>query len=103
MTVNQNQNHARHRLDEAIHHPVRFSIMAVLYAVDEADFATVRDAVEISDSVLSRQATALESAGYLKIRKGHVGRRPRTWFSLKNKGRQAYDRHLAALREIAGS
>ena len=96
------QEHARHRLDEVIHHPVRFSIMAVLYSVDEADFATVRDAVEVSDSVLSRQTAALEACGYLKVRKGHVGKRPRTWFSLKNKGRQAYERHLAALREIAG-
>jgi DNA-binding MarR family transcriptional regulator len=94
--------HARHRLDGVIHHPVRFSIMAALAGVDQAEFATVRDGVEISDSVLSRQASALESAGYVKIRKGYVGKRPRTWFALTGAGRDAFDRHLTALREIAG-
>ena len=95
--------HARHRLDEVIHAPVRFSIVAGLATVDEADFATVRDAVEVSDSVLSKQVSTLEAAGYVKVRKGYVGKRPRTWVSLTRAGRTAYEQHLAALREIAGA
>ena len=94
--------HARWRLDEVIHHPVRFSIMAALHSVDEAEFATVRDTVQISDSVLSKQASTLAGSGYVKFRKGYVGVRPRTWLSLTRAGRRAYERHLAALREIAG-
>ncbi|WP_370066119.1 transcriptional regulator [Streptacidiphilus sp. MAP5-3] len=31
------------------------------------------------------------------VRKGHVGRRPRTWLSLTGKGRKAFETHLAAL------
>jgi DNA-binding MarR family transcriptional regulator len=99
----QTQQHARHRLDETIHHPVRFSVVAALATVDEADFATVRDGVEVSDSVLSKQAALLEAAGYVRIRKGYVGKRPRTWLSLTRAGRTAYARHRAALREIAGA
>lgn len=95
-------NHARHQLDDIIHAPVRFSIVAALATVDESEFATVRDAIEVSDSVLSKQASALEAAGYVKVRKGYVGKRPRTWLSLTNQGRTAYAKHLAALREIAG-
>ena len=94
--------HARHRLDEVIHHPVRFSVVAALAGVDEAEFSAVRDAVEVSDSVLSRQASTLETSGYVKLRKGYVGKRPRTWLSLTAAGRAAYERHLGALREIAG-
>lgn len=97
------RHHARHQLDETIHAPVRFSIVAALASVDEAEFAHVRDTIEISDSALSKQATQLEAAGYVKIRKGHVGKRPRTWFSLTSTGRTAYTRHLAALRAIAGA
>ncbi len=93
--------HPRSRLDEVIHAPVRFSIMALLAGLDKAEFALVRDTVQISDSVLSRQAVALESVGYLKITKGYVGKRPRTWYSLTPAGRQAFSSHLAALREIA--
>jgi Winged helix DNA-binding domain len=36
-----------------------------------------------------------------KVRKGYVGKRPRTWLSLTAAGRTAFDRHLAALRAIA--
>lgn len=94
--------HARHRLDEVIHAPVRFSIVAALAKVDNADFATIRDTVEVSDSVLSKQVAALESAGYVKVKKGYVGKRPRTWLSLTEPGRAALEGHLAALRAIAG-
>ena len=81
---------------------MRFSIVAALAGVDEAEFAHVRDTIEISDSVLSKQSAQLESAGYLRIRKGYVGKRPRTWLSLTGAGRAAYARHLEALRAIAG-
>lgn len=70
--------HARHQLDEIIHAPTRFSIVAALASTDKAEFAAVRDAVEISDSTLSKQASALEQAGYVKVTKGYVGKRPRT-------------------------
>lgn len=82
---------------------MRFSIVAALAKAEHAEFAAVRDAVEVSDSVLSRQASALEAAGYVKITKGYVGKRPRTWLSLTSAGRGAFDAHLSALREIAGA
>ncbi|WP_309234129.1 transcriptional regulator [Dietzia sp. SYD-A1] len=96
------QGHARHRLDEVIHAPVRFSIVAALAGVDDAEFATIRDAVEVSDSTLSKQVAVLEKAGYVKVRKGYVGKRPRTWLALSREGRRAYGSHLEALRAIAG-
>ncbi len=95
--------HPRHRLNETIHAPVRFSIVATLAGADQAEFSFVRDAVEVSDSVLSKQVATLESAGIVKVKKGYVGKRPRTWLSLTTFGRQAFQDHLAALREIAGS
>jgi DNA-binding MarR family transcriptional regulator len=94
-------SHPRHELDEVIHSPVRLSIVATLAAADKAEFAFVRDTVEITDSALSKQITTLENAGYVKVIKGYVGKRPRTWLALSKDGRQAYARHLAALRAIA--
>lgn len=93
--------HPRKSLDPVIHSPVRFSIVAALASVDEADFQTLREAIEITDSVLSKQISLLEQADYVKVRKGFVGKRSRTWISLTGKGRAALSRHLSALREIA--
>lgn len=94
-------SHPRHQLDELIHSPVRMSIVATLAAADRAEFAFVRDTVEITDSALSKQVATLEKAGYVKVIKGYVGKRPRTWLSLSKAGREAYERHLAALRAIS--
>lgn len=94
--------HPRHRLNETIHAPVRFSIVATLAGADQAEFSFVRDTVEVSDSVLSKQVATLESAGIVKVKKGYVGKRPRTWLSLTAFGRRAFKDHLGALREIAG-
>lgn len=93
--------HPRHRLVEALTHPVRFSLVAALNATEEAEFASIRDILQVSDSVLSRQASALEELGIVKIKKGYVGKRPRTWLSLTRQGRQQWQEHLEALRTIA--
>ncbi|MFD7414013.1 transcriptional regulator [Kitasatospora purpeofusca] len=88
-------------LDATIHHPTRLTMTAFLAGCAEAEFATVRDYCEISDASVSRIVTALEQAGYVHVRKGYLGRRPRTWLSLTPQGRAALDRHLAALQALA--
>ncbi|MEJ3405625.1 transcriptional regulator [Rathayibacter sp. YIM 133350] len=100
MAASAERAHARHRLDPLLQRPIPFSIVAVLAASEEAEFAFVRDTVEISDPTLSKQAAALEDAGYIRIRKGYVGKFPRTWLSVTEAGRSAFAAHVAALREI---
>jgi DNA-binding MarR family transcriptional regulator len=95
--------HPRHQLDPVIHAPTRFSIMAALMAADKVEFRFVRDSVELSDSALSQQLTTLEQAGYVKVTKGQVGRRPRTWLAATPAGRAAFSRHLAVLNQLATS
>ncbi len=97
------QAHPRHGLDELLGHAVRLSVVATLSGAERAEFAFVRDAVEVSDSVLSKQVAALEAAGYVDVEKGKVGRRPRTWLKLTPDGEAAFRRHFAALRAITGA
>ena len=94
--------HPRQELDPLYTRPVLLSVAAALSSVDEADFTTVRDAVEVSSPTLSKTTAALEEAGYLSVRKTFVGRRPRTYLALTAQGREVFDRHVAALWEIAG-
>jgi DNA-binding MarR family transcriptional regulator len=93
--------HPRLRLSEVLHQPVRFSIAAALAAADQLDFKDLRDAVQVTDSALSKQISTLEEAGYVGVKKGFVGKRPRTTLSLTAAGRTAWAEHLATLREIA--
>ncbi|GCB47529.1 transcriptional regulator [Streptomyces sp. NL15-2K] len=88
-------------LDERIHHPTRLTVMAFLSGCTEAEFRAVREGCGISDSVLSKVVSTLEAADYIKVRKGYVGKRPRTWLRLSPEGRRALQSHLAALRDLA--
>jgi len=87
--------------DPLIHPITRLSICGLLAAgADWIEFAALRDAAGISDSVLSKQSRVLEDAGYVEVRKGAIGRRPRTWFRLTAQGRQAFEGHLAWLAQL---
>ncbi|CAN5207968.1 transcriptional regulator [soil metagenome] len=89
-------------LDPVIHAPARLQIAGVLAAVSEAEFAVVREAVGVSDSVLSKHLSALSEAGYVRLRKASTGGRQRTWLSITGAGRRAFAAHVKALQALAG-
>lgn len=88
------------RLDAAFHAPARLQIAALLARVDDAEFATIRDILEVSDSVLSKHLSALGEAGFVRLRKAAQDGRQRTWASLTRHGRKAFAGHLAALQGL---
>lgn len=87
-------------LDPLVHAPARLQLMTTLSAVSEAEFATLRGVLDVSDSVLSKHVSALAEAGYVRSRKGvHAGRRT-TWVALTPTGSRALRGHVAALRAL---
>jgi DNA-binding MarR family transcriptional regulator len=88
------------QLDPVIHAPARLQLVTTLSAVSEAEFATLRAALEISDSVLSKHVSALADAGYVRSRKGVQAGRRTTWIGLTSAGREALREHVAALRRL---
>lgn len=88
------------RFDPVVHAPNRLRICAMLAAVESAEFATVRDELDVSDSVLSKHIRVLEEAGYVQVRKSTVTSRQRTWLSLTKAGRAALEGHVAELQRL---
>ncbi|AZS72211.1 transcriptional regulator [Streptomyces lydicus] len=86
--------------DELIHPSTRLSVVALLAATEWADFPFIRDSLSLSDSALSKQLHTLEEAEYLEIRKEGGGRKRRTKVRLTDRGRTAFEGHVAALRAI---
>ncbi|GIH97237.1 transcriptional regulator [Planobispora siamensis] len=95
--------HPRHALDGLIHAPVRLSVMALLAAAETAESRFLRDTVEIGGSLLSRHIDTLEKAGHVRVEKGFVGKRSRTWLPLTDSGRAAFQDYTSALRRITGA
>jgi DNA-binding MarR family transcriptional regulator len=87
-------------LDETFATMPKLKAAAFLAGCGEAEFGAVARACELSAGTLSKAATALEAARYVRVRKGYLGRRPRTWLSLTTAGRAAFEGHLAALTAL---
>lgn len=87
-------------LDPVIHAPKRLALMALLAHARDADFAFVRNALNISDSDLSKQAAALADADYIIITKTGRGRGATTTYRITQLGRTAYQRHRTALEAL---
>lgn len=88
------------RLDPVIHPPKRLGVMAVLAHAASVDFAFLRDHLEISDSDLSKQMSALTGAGYVTATKRGRGPGGTTIYQITRTGRAAFDGHVAALDTI---
>lgn len=91
------------RFDELIHPSTRLALVALLAAADWAEFAFMRDRLELSDSALSKQLSTLEEAGYVDIERPVRDRRRRVRARLTPVGRAAFDGHVAALRQIVAT
>lgn len=87
-------------IDKTLHRPARLQIAAVLAKVDDIEFATLREIVDVSDSVLSKHLSVLGEAGYVKLSKAKQNGRQRTWASLTRKGKEAFAGHMRALTAL---
>jgi DNA-binding MarR family transcriptional regulator len=91
------------KLNELIHQPVRLKIMAALISMqDDAqlEFTYLRDMLGLTDGNLGAHLRKLEEAGYVKIVKTFVARKPRTYVAITSMGKNAFDEHVAALEAI---
>lgn len=89
--------------DPIIHAPGRLQLCAILSSVDEAEFTVLKDAIQVSDSVMSKHLKQLEEAGYVTVSKAAREGRQRTWAALTKAGRQAFTAHVAELNRLAAA
>jgi DNA-binding HxlR family transcriptional regulator len=82
------------RIDDVIHGRMRLGIMAYLVRNEVADFNELKAALNATQGNLSVHLRKLEEAGYVKINKGYLGRKPRTRIQLLQKGRKAFNAYL---------
>ena len=90
-------------LDPVLTAPKRLAALAVLVHSAATSFGFLRDHLQISDSDLSKQMSALVDAGYATMNKQR-GRGGSTTFTVTKAGRHAFDAHRRALeRLVAGA
>lgn len=87
-------------LDPVLVQPKRLAALGMLMNTKEAEFSYLRDHLQLSDSDLSKQMSALVAADYVTVRKTGKGRTRSTWFARTERGETAANAHVAALRAL---
>jgi len=87
-------------LDRIIHEPARMVIVAILYAVESADFLYLLNETGLTKGNLSSHLSKLESADYIEIEKSFVGKIPRTLCRLTDQGRSAFEAYQSQLKAV---
>ena len=72
--------------------------MSLLISLAEADFVFLREKTGSTAGNLSVQLDKLSEAGYIKIEKGYVGKKPRTTCQITPLGRTAFETYIEALK-----
>ncbi len=87
-------------LDPIIHAPLRLAVLSLLAGMKDADFVFIRESTGATDGNLSTHLAKLEEAGYVRIRKRFVVRKPQTRCAITAKGRRAFTAYLDRLAQI---
>ena len=87
-------------LNRLIHEPGRLAIVAVLNAVDQADFLFLLNQTGLTRGNLSSHTSKLETAGYITIEKAFVEKVPRTVYRLTAAGRDALGRYRTHMGRV---
>ena len=85
-------------INKAFESKARLGIMSILIVNESVDFVTLKNLLDLTDGNLASHTRSLEELGY--IQKQFIGRRPNTTFSVTQKGREAFAKHLNALEEF---
>ena len=88
------------QIDDIIHSRIRLAIMAVLIAVDEADFNFLKEKVQATDGNLSVHLKKLEEAKYVAVTKSFVDRKPQSRYKLTPEGRKAFEAYVDHLEKM---
>jgi DNA-binding MarR family transcriptional regulator len=86
-------------LDRIIHEPGRLMIVALLFAVDRADFLYLQHETGMNKGTLSSHISRLEEAGYVDVVKTYRGKVPQTLLLLTEAGRRAFDQYRRSLKK----
>jgi len=83
--------------DPLLTHRIRAGLLAWLQDRGESDFVEAAAALDLANNTLSSHLQRLEVADYIQLKRGFLGRKPRTRIVMTAVGRAAWLAHLERL------
>lgn len=87
-------------LNKAFESRVRLGIMSILMVNDWVDYKDIKSQLNLTDGNLASHAAGLEKLNYLDIKKGFIGKKTNTSYTVTQEGRLAFNKHLNALEHL---
>jgi DNA-binding MarR family transcriptional regulator len=82
---------------------IRLGIMSALMVNAAVNFNDLKELINVTDGNLASHLKTLEDSGFIKVKKGFVGRKTNTTYSVTKAGEKAFKSHLDALEEMIRS
>ena len=87
-------------LNKAFDSRVRLGIMSILMVNDWVDYKEIKEKLDLTDGNLASHINGLEKLNYIEIRKGFIGKKTNTSYTLTPTGKQEFTAHINALEKL---
>jgi len=82
---------------------IRIGIMSALMVEENYSFNDLKALLDVTDGNLASHMKTLEENKFVQMKKGFIGRKTNTLYSITRKGEKAFRAHLDALEAIIKS
>lgn len=79
---------------------IRIGIMSALMVNDVLNFNDLKALIDVTDGNLATHLKTLEENKYIEVKKGFIGRKTNTTYSITKSGEKAFRAHLDAIEKI---
>jgi DNA-binding MarR family transcriptional regulator len=79
---------------------IRIGIMSALMVNDSLNFNDIKALMDVTDGNLATHIKSLEENKYINVKKGFIGKKTNTTYTITKAGEKAFRSHLDALEQI---
>lgn len=87
-------------LNKILDSRIRLGIMSAVIVNDKMNFNELKELIQVTDGNLASHLKTLEDNEYVKVKKGFIGRKTNTTYSVTKAGQKAFKAQLEALEEM---
>ena len=88
------------KLNKVFDSRIRLGIMSALLVNEEVNFNQLKELIQVTDGNLASHLKTLEESAYIKVKKGFIGRKTNTTYTVTKAGEKAFKLHLEALEQM---
>lgn len=103
MSISNAMKNPIENLNKIFDSRIRLGIMSAVMVNEAVNFNELKELINVTDGNLASHLKTLEENGFVKVKKGFIGRKTNTTYSVTKAGEKAFKSHLEALEQMIRS